>query len=153
MSEKGKKTLVDLETGEEVYALVPMKRKYHVGGFFMAMQDGFMYIAQLGLTQEQMRVLLYVMGKLDFENYIMTPQKDIAEALKMDKSKVSKAMKVIVQHGIIHEGPKVGNSKTYRLDPQFGYKGRAKNIDQTKREIKKLAKEKGLSVIEGGKEE
>ena len=30
--------------------------------------------------------------------------------------------------GVIHSGPKVGQVKTYRLDPSFGFKGRAKNM-------------------------
>ena len=29
---------------------------------------------------------------------------------------------------MIHSGPKVGQVKTYRLDPSFGFKGRAKNM-------------------------
>lgn len=136
---------INMETGEitKQYAVVPIVQKVITGGFFMAMQEGFMHIAQMDLTGEQLKVLMYVMGKLDFENYILVSQQSIADALNMRKQNVSRALKVIIEKGIIHEGPKVGRVKTYRLDPSFGYKGKAKNMT-------KLVKD--LQVIKGGKE-
>ena len=136
------------EDGEiEQWAMVPLKRKVITGGFFMAIQEGFIWISQLeGIKLQEMRVLLYIMGKLDFENYINISQKQVAEALGMKKQNVSAAFKTLEKYGIIHKGPKVGLSWTYRLDPNFGYKGRAKNIQKLQNAIDK-AKEKGLEVI------
>lgn len=136
------------ENGEiEQWAMVPLKRKVITGGFFMAIQEGFIWISQLeGIKLQEMRVLLYIMGKLDFENYINISQKQVAEALGMKKQNVSAAFKTLEKYGIIHKGPKVGLSWTYRLDPNFGYKGRAKNIQKLQNAIDK-AKEKGLEVI------
>ena len=135
------------ENGEiEQWAMVPLQKKYITGGFFMAMQEGFIWLATLGIDGRTKDVLLYIMGKLDFENYINLSQKEIAQALKMQKQNVSRAMKELEKYGIIHKGPKVGLSWTYRLDPNFGYKGRAKNIRKLQNAIDK-AKEKGLEVI------
>jgi len=85
------------------------------------------------------------MGKLDFENYICLTQKSVAEALRMRKPNVSRAFKKLVEKGIIHEGPKIGKTKTYRLDPSFGYKGRSKNYEKLKKAIQK-AKDKGVDL-------
>lgn len=98
------------------------------GGFFMAIQDGFEWLAKQDFTGETWRVLAHVMAKLDFENYILIKQMDIAVALGMKKANVSRAMKILTQAGVIHAGPNVGQVKTYRLDPSFGFKGRAKNM-------------------------
>ncbi|WP_147238663.1 winged helix-turn-helix domain-containing protein, partial [Acinetobacter baumannii] len=68
---------------------------------------------------------------------------DIAESLGMKKPNVSKAVKNLIEFGIILEGPKIGRSKTYRLNPQFGWKGTVSNH--------KKALKNGLSVIQGGK--
>ena len=130
---------------ERQYAVVPIFKKKLKEGFFMAIQEGFLHLAQLDLTGEQLRVLLYIMGKLDFENYICLTQKSVSEALNLHKSNVSKAFKVLVEKGIIHEGPKVGRIKTYRLDPSFGYKGRYKNYEKVKKAIQK-AKDKGVDL-------
>nr|WP_250996819.1 hypothetical protein [Escherichia coli] len=52
---------------------------------------------------------------------------DIAEALNMQKTNVSRAVKTLIEFEIILEGPKIGRSKTYRLNPQFGWKGTVSN--------------------------
>ena len=98
------------------------------GGFFMAIQDGFEWLSRQNFSGETLRVLMHVMAKLDFENYILVKQADVAAALGMRQENVSRAMKVFTQAGVIHIGPKLGQVKTYRLDPSFGFKGRAKNM-------------------------
>lgn len=52
---------------------------------------------------------------------------DIADELKMQKTNVSRAIKNLIYFGIILKGPKSGRSKTYRLNPQFGWKGTISN--------------------------
>lgn len=137
-------TEFDLETGEikRQYAVVEIKRKQIPGGFFMAMQEGFTYIAKLDLTGEQLKVLMYIMGKLDFENYILLQQKEVAEDLNMRQPHVSRAFSRLVELGVIHEGPKIGKVKTYRLDPSFGWKGKGKNY------VKEVNR---LRLVRGGK--
>ncbi|WP_270371253.1 helix-turn-helix transcriptional regulator [Escherichia coli] len=79
------------------------------------------------LNHDQMRVLMALLAELDYENYIQVAQIDIAEALTMQKTNVSRAVKNLIDFGIILEGPKIGRSKTYRLNPQFGWKGTVSN--------------------------
>ena len=67
------------------------------------------------LNHDQMRVLMALLAELDYENYIQVAQMDIADALKMQKTNVSRAVKNLIDFGIILEGPKIGRSKTYRL--------------------------------------
>lgn len=95
------------------------------------------------LNHDQMRVLMALLADLDYENYIQVAQMDIAEALNMQKTNVSRAVKNLLEVGIVIEGPKIGRSKTYRLNPQFGWKGTVTNH--------KKALKNGLSVINGGK--
>jgi len=94
------------------------------------------------LNHDQTRVLMALLADLDYENYIQVAQISISEALNMQKTNVSRAIKHLIEFGIILEGPKIGRSKTYRLNPQFGWKGTVNNH--------KKALKHGLSVIEGG---
>lgn len=137
-------TEFNLDTGEILrqYAVVAIQRKSISGGFFMAIQEGFLHIASLDLTGEQLKVLLHIMGKLDFENYILLQQKEVAEALGLKQPHVSRAFVKLVKEGIIYEGPRVGKVKTYRLDPSFGWKGKGKNY---------LREMKNLRLVRGGK--
>ncbi|MBZ5753709.1 MarR family transcriptional regulator [Metabacillus rhizolycopersici] len=139
------KEMVDRDTGEIYHVPIFTRSTYKGGNFFMAMQEGFIHLAKLGLRGQEMQVLMLVMGKLDFENWIRVSQAEIARELDLDRSIVSKAIKKLVTEGILHKGPKVGTSSTYRLDPGFGLKGRAKNQKKIRDEIKHL------SVIEGKK--
>ena len=62
----------------------------------------------------------------------------------MHKSQVSEAVKLLTSKQIILEGPKVGKSKCYRLNPNYGWKGKVKTLQEARREQ--------LKVIQGGKE-
>jgi predicted transcriptional regulator len=144
--------IADIDTGEVQYAVVPLRKKHITGGFFLAMQEAFIWLAKSNLPHEQLRVLHYLFGKLDFENWLRVSQAEISKELEMKRSNISRAIKALVDRGILHKGPKVGTSWTYRLDPSFGYKGRGKNLKKLEQTIQKT-KEKGWRVIEGGAQE
>jgi septum formation inhibitor MinC len=110
----------------------------------MAFQDTFEELAKdPELTLEPKNVLLYLFSKLDFENFIQQSQADVAKALGMHKEQVSRAMKLLTSKQIVLEGPKVGRSKCYRLNPNYGWKGKVKTLQEARREQ--------LQVIQGGK--
>lgn len=73
--------------------------------------------------QEPTRVFWYMVKRLDFENYIRVPQAEIAEALEMKRSNVSKAIALLESKGVLLRGPKVGPSYSWRLNPNCGFKG------------------------------
>lgn len=138
---------VDRETGEVMQGCMvylPYRPRI-TERWFMAFQDAFEEIAKdPELTLEPKNVLFYLYSKLDFENFIQQSQKDIAEGLGMKKENVSRAMKSLTAKQIVLEGPKVGRSKCYRLNPNYGWKGKVKTLQEARREQ--------LRVIEGGKE-
>lgn len=137
-------TQVDLETGEDpggFVAVIRPKQKSSFQRHFTMTQAALITIAN-ELNHDQMRVLMALLADLDYENYILVAQIDIAETLKMQKTHVSRAVKNLIEFGIVIEGPKIGRSKTYRLNPQFGWKGTVSNH--------KKALKHGLSLIDGG---
>jgi len=73
--------------------------------------------------QEPTRVFWYLVKRLDFENYIRVPQVEIAEALEMKKSSVSRAINLLESKGVLLRGPRVGQSYSWRLNPNCGFKG------------------------------
>jgi predicted transcriptional regulator len=92
--------------------------------WFIMAQDALVLLAKdKDLTLEPKNVLLYLLSQLDFENFMHVPQVEIAEALGMDKAKVSKSIKLLTEKGILIRGPKQSRSSSFRLNPNFGYKG------------------------------
>lgn len=140
-----KVTQIDLETGEDLGGFVAVIRPKQKSSFerHFTMNQAALKIIATELTHEQTKVLMMLLAELDYENYIQVAQIDIAEALKMQKTHVSRAVKGLIDLGVILEGPKIGRSKTYRLNPQFGWKGTVSNH--------KKALKNGLSVIQGGR--
>ncbi|EMX4631907.1 helix-turn-helix domain-containing protein [Salmonella enterica] len=138
-------TQVDLETGVELGGFVAVIRPKQKSSFerHFTMNQAALKIIATELNHEQTKVLMMLLADLDYENYIQVAQIDIAESLGMKKSNVSKAVKNLIEFGIILEGPKIGRSKTYRLNPQFGWKGTVSNH--------RKALKNGLSVIQGGR--
>jgi len=138
-------TQVDLDTGEDLGGFVAVIRPKQKSAFerHFTMNQSALHSIANELNHDQMRVLMALLAELDYENYIQVAQIEIAEALNMQKSHVSRAVKNLIDFGVILEGPKIGRSKTYRLNPQFGWKGTAVNH--------KRALKNGMSVITGGK--
>lgn len=137
---------IDRETGEVMkgcMVYIPYRPKL-TERWFMAFQDTFEELAKdPELTLEPKNVLLYLFSKLDFENFIQLSQMDIAEGLGMHKQHVSRAMKILTGKQIILEGPKVGRSKCYRLNPHYGWKGKIKTLQEHRKEQ--------FKIIQGGK--
>ena len=138
---------IDRETGEVMQGCmvyIPYRPRL-TERWFMAFQDSFEEIAKdPEMTGETYKVLMYLYSKLDFENFIQQSQMDIAEGLGIQKQRVSRAMKVLTSKQIVLEGPKVGRSRCYRLNPNYGWKGKVKTLQELRKEQ--------FKVIEGGKE-
>lgn len=122
---------VDLKTGEilqgvPVYVQAKVKWREE---FFMAIQEAFEALAKdKDLTGKPMSVLMYMFSKLGFENYIYLQQLEISEALGLHQPHVSRAIKLLLDKGIILLGPKLGRSRAYRLNSNYGWKGKIKNL-------------------------
>ena len=100
---------------------VPDKPKFQ--GFFMGFQQAFIALAQdREITTQPSRVLHYLLGNLDFDNWIHISQKEIGEALGLDKGSVSKAVSLLKRKGIILEAPYKG-VRCYKLNHFYGWKG------------------------------
>ena len=121
---------INPESGDvEQWVLQPKHQPqyYPTGRYLVMFQDGLAHIASLDLTGEQMRVWAYMVSKLDFDNYILLRQVDIAKHTGIRQPHVARAVKALVEHKVIIQGPKSGTANTYRLAPDFGWKGQAKN--------------------------
>lgn len=139
-------TQVDPDTGEVIEGVLVWMPKKRISPFerhFTMNQAGLLTLAK-NLTGEQLKVLLTLLADLDYENYIQVTQQDIAEKLNMQKTHVSRSVKALIDLGVVLEGPKVGRSKTYRLNEQFGWKGSIPNHNKA---LKKRLVERGMSVI------
>ena len=79
-------------------------------------------------------------------------QKEIGETLEIKKQNVSKAILLLEEKGIILRGPKLGRAYAFRLNSQYGWKGKVRNLNDYRREEEdreqREFKERHLRVVE-----
>lgn len=151
---------VDMSTGEVLedgfVAYIAPKRKNGFGKEWMAMsQSAAMQLATSNLGADDFRVFMALVAKLDFENLLVLNQAEIAREIGMHRQHVQRSIKRLIGMGVLLEGPRIGVSRSYRLNPNFGWKGSARNhviaLDQ---ERKRRMAAAGISgVIDGGTKE
>ena len=128
-----------------VLAVFYPKRRNGFDRHFSMNQDALTYLATKIESISDYRVLFMLMSILDFENEIQVSQATIAQELGMLPPNVNRSIKRLVKLGCLLEGPKIGRSVTYRLNPSFGWKGSAANHQKA---LKDRMDEKGFSVVE-----
>ena len=145
---------VDALTGEimegAALAVIFPKRKngFQKGGWVAMSQGPLVELANANLGEQALRVFMLLCGKLDFENWIKVSQAQLARDLGMPPQNFGRAIKRLVDEGVVLMGPKVSGHATYRLDPAYGWKGSAKGHHDALRDRMRAA---GLQVHSGGK--
>ena len=158
------KGYVDKYTGEEFGfpVIVGRKRNPYGKGWVMNSQDAAILLAKdKDIKGETHRVLWFIIGILDFENWVQLSVTEIAKELGMQRPHISRAIKLLEEKEIILRGPKVGRSYAFMLNPDFGWKGKVKNLDDYRKErdeesiqeVRRNVQKKGLKVIENKKRE
>ena len=136
-AEKGKSRRlgsIDLDTGEIFEEGVPVwvgsKIKWNEG-FVMTFQEAIVRVAEdKDMTHQMTRVWLIMLGKISFENWVTVPQIEIAASLGMKKSDVSRAIRRLIDKGLILRGPKIGRTSAYKLNSHYAWKGKLKGLKE-----------------------
>lgn len=139
---------VDLDTGELLeegfIAYVAPKRQNAFGSWIAMAQEMFMTVANIGLNNTDLRVYMALLSQLDFENLLVLNQSELASKLGLQRQNFNKSVQRLIKEGIILQGPKIGVSRSFRLNPTYGWKGTASNH--------KKAVKSHLEVIRGGQD-
>ena len=75
------------------------------------------------LSNDELKVLMYMLGIMDFENWIHIPQKELAKDIGFDLRRLQRALKGLKEKGYI-EVYKKGRSNYYRINPEIAWKGK-----------------------------
>ena len=131
------KGYVDKYTGEDFGfpVVCGRKRNPYIKGWVMNSQEAMVALAKdKDIKGETHRVLWFIGGILDFENWVQLSITEIGNELDLKQQAVSRAMKGLEEKEIILRGPKVGRSYAFMLNPNFGWKGKLKNLDDYRKQ-------------------
>lgn len=117
------------------WVFVPRNPTPYAGGSLMVSQAALRtLITDSEVHGECLKVFLYLCTELDFENWIMVPQSDVAYGLGMKRPSVSRQIALLEKKQVILRGPRVGRSWTWRLNPEYGWKGNLRSLDAYRRQ-------------------
>lgn len=150
----------DAQAPQTVYFEPPKNRK-HDARWLLLWQDG----SDIGvsmteqaemdvLTQTEYRVRDWLMGTIGIGNYVHVNQAEMARRLRIERATASRAIKRLIELGILIQGPKSGRSNTYMVSPAFCFAGNlGKGIKERKKAIQdgktaKILQFKQTSLIE-----
>lgn len=73
--------------------------------FFTVFTDGALYVATLGLSAVQCRVLFGLLGSMSFANFIRVSQKTISKELGIAPPNLSASIKALIDIGLLARQP------------------------------------------------
>ena len=122
---------IDAKTGEVVDGFVvvvkpKIRNGFTEGWYAMALGIGKIF-AHSELEGSDFKVFFLLLTHLDYENRLLINQSSIAREIGMQRQNVQRSIKKLLELGALLEGPKVGQNRSYQLNPEFGWKGSAEN--------------------------
>ena len=87
-----------------------------------------------------MKVMWAMLARLDYENLIQVNQAEVSEQVGMNRHNVNRSIKEADRAWRYLEGVKIGISRSYRLNPNFGWEGSAKGHREALHEHLKVIK-------------
>lgn len=140
---EGRLCTLDKKSGELIPVNIistPIKNYNAFNGGWLAMSQPALkdFVTNTKFTLTDYRVFLSICAHLDYENYLLVKQSEIAAEIGIAKTHFNRSLKKLVAEGVLENGTKVGRFNTYRLCSHIGWKGSAKNH---KAEFKKKAEE------------
>jgi hypothetical protein len=155
---------IDLKSGDTqdgVFVYCPKKQhsSFSKGGFMVLSQERSDMLGDSSLDGTTFRVLHKLIGILDMDNLIAINQAELAAKMKLQKQHFNRSIKKLIAEGIIIEGAKLGQHKSYRLNAYYGWKGTTENhnkaleSDPIPTPLSDRMKQSGIeAVIDGGKD-
>jgi hypothetical protein len=61
----------------------------------------------------------------------------------MGRNRVSEAVALLLEKGVLQKGPKLGRMQSYQLNSHYGWKGSIRNLEEARRSHLKLAVDNG----------
>ena len=137
-----------VEKGQFVW--VPHKYRNDFKEFGMVNLINTQEVAKMGLPGRSLQTFLYMVGELEYDNWVLVSQKKICEELKMSRSQVSGAISSLIKKQLLEKDVKNGR-KCYRFSPELVWRGKAKDHTQARIEYKARMKKLSLTVVDGEK--
>lgn len=137
----------------EVHSTPPIMvqpKRYWPEESVVVWQDAARNMAKMpDLGAEALRVWLYVVGSVGYENILAMSMSSLGRELGMQRQNVSRAVGKLVEADILIPEGQFQRSRTYRLNSNVGWRGSVKQL--SKHRTSTAHREPKLKLVEGGR--
>jgi hypothetical protein len=134
-SQKTKRLTIELECNEEQYPVIGVRSRIKFKNFCMLYQLASEDLARdKRIGGAEYRVLHFLLSRMGYEGSVRISQRDIGEVIDMKQPSIARAMRVLMEVGVIRSEGKPGQTATYMLNPYYGSRGKASNVIQMQRQ-------------------
>jgi hypothetical protein len=130
-TKKSKRLTIQLECDEGQYPVIGVRSRIKFKAWVMLYQLPSEDLAKdKRIGGAEYRVLHFLLARMDYEGSVQISQRDIGEVIDMKQPSIARAIKVLMEVGVIRSEGKPGQTATYTLNPYYGSRGKASNVIQ-----------------------
>lgn len=107
---------------EQVAVKEIVKNKFKEG-FHIGTKEGCMILAQADLTASEYKVMMVMIGYMDYENYVFINQKFLADTLKIAQPNISRTVSKLLKKCFIFKEERNGIN-CFRVNAHIAWKGK-----------------------------
>lgn len=113
----------------------PQRRQRRPENFYMGFQDANIEAAtRKDLKGNDLRLLLFLQGTADYENWITVTAADMSEALGIHRTHIYHGLTRLRKAGILEHVPSnPGHRAGWRFAPSFLWRGKVKNLHEERK--------------------
>ena len=106
------------------------------------------------LTLADVRVWLFIVGNMEFENIFSMTQLAMAKRMLVPRQTVSRGVKTLIEKGYLRIIGAIGKQNVYAVNPYYAFKSRASKYDEMcqtwdrETELLEIKKETKTKVLE-----
>jgi DNA-binding MarR family transcriptional regulator len=120
---------ITVEDGGQLVTVLKNSKYLTKMPHFRIFNEGLMnVILDEDLTGQDFKVLFFVLGNMEYENFFQMSQASVAEKLGVQQPHIAKAMKKLIAKDWIRVVGNIGRQNIYRVSPYLALKSRAKNL-------------------------
>ncbi len=107
--------------------------KYLNNSYFRCFSDEVIALGKdKGLSGNDLRVFLVIIGNLGYNNIVNISQNELASQSNIRQQDISQSIKKLISKGYLQIVDKIGRRNIYMVNPNVVFKSRAKNLKELK---------------------
>ena len=118
---------------DTVLNVYPKPAKYLKNSYFRCFSDEVIALGKdKGLSGNDLRVFLVIIGNLGYNNIVNISQNELASQSNIRQQDISQSIKKLISKGYLQIVEKIGRRNIYMVNPNVVFRSRAKNLKDLK---------------------